>query len=71
MIDTAAEDSPSGTGDAVYGDEGNDTINVWESAPTNPRDADTVYCGPGRKDRVSYNGGWDVVAKDCEKRRPG
>jgi Ca2+-binding RTX toxin-like protein len=53
--------------DTIYGDEGNDTINVYEFGVAG---ADTVNCGPGRKDKVFFDRGIDVVANNCEIRKP-
>ncbi len=73
VIDTSAPTSGFVVArDDVYGDEGNDTINVREPSSGDPRGhADEVHCGPGKKDKVIYNASRDVIAKDCEIKRPG
>jgi Ca2+-binding RTX toxin-like protein len=38
--------------DVIYGDEGNDTIDVDELGTDESAGADTVDCGPGKKDKV-------------------
>ena len=52
--------------DTIYGDEGNDTIDVREGDDF----ADTVDCGPGKKDRVFFDVGVDTVTR-CEIKNPG
>ncbi len=55
--------------DIVYGDEGNDTIDVQDLAPGSQ--PDEVQCGPGKRDKVTYDKGHDKVARDCEIKRVG
>jgi Ca2+-binding RTX toxin-like protein len=57
--------------DDIYGDEGNDTIDVQEGGSNH---ADTVNCGPGKKDRVFFDQGGVGVADTvtgCEIKNPG
>jgi Ca2+-binding RTX toxin-like protein len=57
--------------DFIYGDEGNDTIDVQEGGSNH---ADTVNCGPGKKDRVFFDQGGVGVADTvtgCEIKNPG
>ena len=53
--------------DTIYGDEGNDTIDMYELGVAG---ADTVNCGPGKKDKVFFDKGIDVIANNCEIRKP-
>ena len=55
--------------DVVYGDEGNDTIDVRDVGPGMA--PDEVRCGPGKKDRVTHDKGVDTVARDCEIKKTG
>jgi len=66
--DTIRDDSGSPDFDTIYGDEGNDTIFVAEGNGATA--ADTVDCGPGSKDRVSFDQGIDTIAKNCEIKNP-
>ena len=69
VVDNGAEDRGA---DVVYGDEGNDTIDVRNHSVGGPADpTDEVRCGPGKRDKVFYDGGNDVVGRDCEIKRPG
>jgi Ca2+-binding RTX toxin-like protein len=52
--------------DVIYGDEGNDTIDVRD----NDSGPDTVNCGPGKKDKVSFDKSEDVIANNCEVKQP-
>jgi Ca2+-binding RTX toxin-like protein len=52
--------------DVIYGDEGNDTIDVRD----NDSGPDTVNCGPGKKDKVSFDKSEDVIANNCEVMQP-
>ena len=51
--------------DTIYGDEGNDIISVEDDGTR-----DTVDCGQGRKDKVWFDEGLDVVTR-CEIKNPG
>ena len=57
----------SGGGDYIYGDEGNDTIYVAEVVLA--ESYDTVNCGPGNKEKVFFDS-FDIIAKNCEIRKP-
>ena len=51
----------AGGNDEIFGDEGNDRINVQEG----DNFPDTVNCGPGKKDRVFFDKGIDLpIFKD-------
>ena len=52
--------------DLIFGDEGNDTIDVQEQGAAG---ADTVNCGPGKRDRVFFEAGHDIINKNCEIRK--
>jgi hypothetical protein len=67
VTDNSSDDKVT---DVVYGDEGNDTINVLSPGPSGPGEGDEVRCGPGKRDRVFYDRGLDAVARDCEIKRP-
>jgi Ca2+-binding RTX toxin-like protein len=68
--DTINDASSTGTNhednDLIYGDEGNDVIDVREGNFF----ADLVFCGPGRKDKVFFDVGSDIV-RGCEQKNPG
>jgi Ca2+-binding RTX toxin-like protein len=49
--------------DGIYGDEGNDTIDVQEGDEF----PDMVNCVPGTKDKVFFDEGFDTVT-GCEKK---
>ena len=49
--------------DEIYGDEGNDTIDVQEGDEF----PDMVNCVPGTKDKVFFDEGFDTVT-GCEKK---
>jgi Ca2+-binding RTX toxin-like protein len=51
--------------DTMYGDEGNDTINVEDAAGP-----DTVNCGPGKRDKVFFNEDEDTISRNCEIKNP-
>jgi Ca2+-binding RTX toxin-like protein len=59
--------APSSDVDFIYGDEGNDTIDVQEG---DDEHSDVVNCGPGTKDKVFFDEGFDTVT-GCEKKNPG
>ena len=61
------DDPNESDSDTIYGDEGNDTIDVHEN---NLAGADTVNCGPGTKDKVSFDQGIDKISRNCEIRNP-
>jgi Ca2+-binding RTX toxin-like protein len=65
-----ASDQIDGAGgsDTLYGDEGNDTIEVNEF--NGAAAGDTVNRGPGTKDRVFFDKGVDTIHKCCEIRKP-
>jgi len=66
--DTIRDDSGALDADTIYGDEGNDTIRVNEF--NGAAAGDTVNCGPGAKDRVFFDQGFDTIHKSCEIRNP-
>jgi Ca2+-binding RTX toxin-like protein len=45
----------------IFGDEGNDTIDVRDGGGQ-----DSVDCGPGKKDKVTFDQGIDIIRKNCE-----
>jgi Ca2+-binding RTX toxin-like protein len=51
--------------DNIYGDEGNDSIDVQDG----DQFEDVVNCGPGKKDTVFFDEGFDTVT-GCEKKNP-
>ena len=63
--DTITDASDTGDGDLIYGDQGNDTIDVQEGDEF----TDAVNCGPGTKDKVFFDEGFDTVT-GCEKKNP-
>src|SRR5215218_8489315 len=65
--DTIMDNSNTEDNDAVFADEGNDTINVREGEGV--AGADTVFCGPGKKDKVFFDENMDFLHKGCEIRR--
>ncbi|HLL39094.1 MAG TPA: hypothetical protein VK357_05425 [Rubrobacteraceae bacterium] len=66
--DTIFDDSGSLDFDTIYGDEGNDTILVAEGNGSPA--GDTVDCGPGKKDKVTFDRDIDTIAKNCEIKKP-
>jgi hypothetical protein len=51
----------------IYGDEGNDTIDVRDG----DLGPDRVNCSPGRKDKVFFDEPEDTAARNCEIKKPG
>jgi Ca2+-binding RTX toxin-like protein len=64
--DTIEDGTTDTDTDFIYGDEGNDLIDVQEGVGG----ADTVFCGSGTKDKVFFDQGSDIIAKNCEIRNP-
>ena len=61
------EHSYGGRGkDRILADDGNDLIDVQEGVGG----SDTVFCGPGTKDKVFFDQGSDIIAKNCEIKNP-
>ena len=63
LID-ATEESDNPGEDTVRGSRGQDFIGAVDGFK------DTVYCGRGDKDEVFFDKGLDVVADNCELRKP-
>src|SRR5215211_949448 len=57
--------SGGGLSDEIHGDEANDTTDVQEGDGS----VDTVFCGPGIKDKVFFDQGFDTVT-GCKKKNP-
>ena len=64
--DTIIDPLSATDSDVIFGGSGNDTINVRE----NTGGADTVNCGKGNKDKVTFDVGIDTVAANCEILNP-
>jgi Ca2+-binding RTX toxin-like protein len=60
--DTIVDDGSADDFDSIFGDEGNDTLNVQEGDVFE----DNVDCGPGKKDKVFFDDGIDIIARNCE-----
>jgi Ca2+-binding RTX toxin-like protein len=54
--------------DRVYGERGDDVIfaSQWHWGGGDPVTKTIIDCGPGRKDRVVFDRGVDVVKENCE-----